>query len=118
MKRTHALLLAALLALTFAVKLTLWIQTPQTFPDSLGYIAPAMRLLDGLGYGSQENGFRTPTYPLFIAAIVAPFNHSDLSSCREARVPACLGEAQKEPGAEANLRAIVAVQIVLGMLTI
>ena len=118
MKRTHALLLATLLLLNVAVKLTLWIQPPQTFPDSLGYIAPAMRLLDGLGYGSQENGFRTPTYPLFIAAIVAPFNHSDLSSCREARVPACLGEAQKEPGAEANLRAIVAVQIVLGAVTI
>lgn len=116
--RIHVVLLAVLLLLNVAVKMTLWIQTPQTFPDSLGYVAPALRLLDGLGYGSQENGFRTPTYPLFIAAIVAPFSHDDLSSCREARIPACLGEAQKEPGAEANLRAIVAAQIVLGLLTI
>ncbi|HEX9076656.1 MAG TPA: glycosyltransferase family 39 protein, partial [Anaerolineae bacterium] len=72
----------------------------------------------GLGYGSQENGFRTPTYPLFIAAILLPFKHADLSSCREARVPACLGEAQQEPSAQANLRAIVAVQILFGTLTI
>jgi hypothetical protein len=116
--RTHAILLAALVALNVAVKITLWAQPPQTFPDSLGYIAPAMRVLDGLGYGSQENGFRTPTYPLFIAAIVAPFNHSDLSGCREARVPACLGEAQKEPSGQVDLRAVVTVQIVLGLLTI
>ncbi len=116
--RTHAILLAALVVLNVAVKITLWTQPPQTFPDSLGYIAPAMRLLDGLGYGSQENGFRTPTYPLFIAAIVFPFNHSDLSGCREARVPACLGEAQKEPSGQVDLHAVVTVQIVLGLLTI
>ncbi len=116
--RTHAALLGLLVLLNVAVKITLWVQPSQTFPDSLGYIAPAMRLLDGLGYGSQENGFRTPTYPLFIAAILLPFNHADLSSCREARVPACLGEAQQEPGAQANLRAIVAVQVLLGTLTI
>lgn len=116
--RTHAVLLGLLVFLNVAVKITLWVQPPQTFPDSLGYIAPAMRLLDGLGYGSQENGFRTPTYPLFIAAILLPYNHADLSSCREARVPACLGEAQQEPGAQANLRAIVAVQVLLGTLTI
>ncbi len=53
-----------------------------------------MRLLDGLGYGSQDNGYRTPTYPLFLAAIVPPLPHAELSECREARVPACLGEAQ------------------------
>lgn len=116
--RTDALWLLAVLALNVAVKYSLWQQPPQTFTDSLGYIAPAMRLLDGLGYGTQENAFRPPTYPLFIAAIVAPFSHTDLSSCREARVPACLGEAQKEPGAAANLRAVVAVQIVLGILTL
>ncbi len=113
--RTHALFIAALLALNLLVKWTLWVQTPQTFPDSLGYIAPAMRLLDGLGYGTQENGFRTPTYPLFIAAMVAPFEHSDLSGCREARVPACLGEAQQSPGAQVNLRAVAIAQIILGM---
>ncbi len=116
--RTHILLILALLALNAAVKLTLWTQTPQTFPDSLGYIAPALRVLDGLGYGTQENGFRTPTYPLFVAALVLPFNHADLAACREARVPACLGEAQQLPGAEANLRTIVAAQIVLGALVI
>jgi hypothetical protein len=116
--QTHAILLAALLALNIAVKYTLWIQPPQTFPDSGGYLVPAMRLLDGLGYGAQENGFRTPTYPLFIAAILLPFNHADLSSCREARVPACLGEAQQTPGGLANLQAIVVAQIVLGALTI
>ncbi|MGE5262168.1 MAG: phospholipid carrier-dependent glycosyltransferase, partial [Acidobacteriota bacterium] len=116
--RAHAALLGLLVLLNVAVKITLWVQPPQTFPDSLGYIAPAMRLLDGLGYGSQENGFRTPTYPLFIATILLPFNHADLSGCREARVPACLGEAQQEPGAQANLRAIAAVQVLLGTLTI
>lgn len=115
--RTHAILLAALLALNVAVKVTLWAQTPQTFPDSLGYIAPAMRLLDGLGYGNQENGYRPPAYPLLIAALVLPLDHKDLSGCREARVPACLGEAQQEPGAQANLRAVVAAQILLGILT-
>ncbi len=113
--RTHAFLIAALLTLNLLVKWTLWIQTPQTFPDSLGYIAPAMRLLDGLGYGNQENGFRTPTYPLFIAAVVAPFEHGDLSGCREARVAACLGEAQQTPGAQGNLRAVATVQIALGI---
>lgn len=112
---THAILLAALLALNVAVKYTLWIQTPQTFPDSVGYTAPAMSLLDGLGYGAQVNGFRPPTYPLFIAAILLPFDHTDLSSCRHARDPACLGEAQHAPGAQRNLQAIVFVQILLGM---
>ncbi len=115
--RTHLFLILALIALNILVKWTLWAQPPQTFPDSLGYIAPAMRLLDGLGYGSQDNGYRTPTYPLFIAAIVSPFPHAELSECREARVPACLGEAQHTPGGKTDLRAVTIVQIVLGILT-
>ncbi len=117
-RRSVPLLIVALVALNILVKWTLWIQPPQTFPDSLGYIAPAMRLLDGLGYGSQDNGYRTPTYPLFIAAIVWPLPHAELSECREARVPACLGEAQHSPGGAADLRAVTIIQIVLGVLTI
>ncbi len=117
-RRTHLLLIVALVALNILVKWTLWTQPPQTFPDSLGYIAPAMRLLDGLGYGSQDNGYRTPTYPLFIAAIVWPFPHAELSECREARVPACLGEAQHSPGGEVDLRAVTIVQMALSILTI
>ncbi len=117
-RRTHLLVIVALVALNVLVKWTLWTQPPQTFPDSLGYIAPAMRLLDGLGYGSQDNGYRTPTYPLFIAAIVWPFPHAELSECREARVPACLGEAQHSPGGEVDLRAVTIAQMVLGILTI
>ncbi len=115
---THALFIAALLLLNIAIKFTLWAQSPQTFTDSLSYIAPATSLLDGRGYGSQENAYRTPTYPLFLAAILLPFNHTDLASCRQARVPACLGEAQQTPGGLANLRAIALVQIILGALTI
>ncbi len=117
-RQTHLLLILALVALNVLVKWTLWTQPPQTFPDSLGYIAPAMRLLDGLGYGSQDNGYRTPTYPLFIAAIVWPFPHAELSECREARSPACLGEAQHTPGGEVDLRAVTIVQVALGILTI
>lgn len=117
-RRTHVVLLAALLIVNVGVKVSLWVQPPQTFPDSSGYLVPAMSLLDGRGYGVQENGFRTPAYPLFIAALLLPFDHADLSTCRQAREPACLGEAQQTPGGEANLRVIVAAQIVLGMLTI
>jgi hypothetical protein len=117
-RRTHAVFLGALLILNAAIKFPLWVQSPQTFTDSSGYLVPALRLLDRREYGSQENGFRTPTYPLFLAAILAPFNHGELSTCRNAREPACLGGVQDTPGALANLRVIAAVQIVLGMLTL
>lgn len=116
--RTHVLAILALLTINFAVKYSLWSQPPQTFTDSLSYLAPAISLLDGRGYGSQEAGYRTPIYPLFLAAIISPFDHHDLSTCREPRVPACLGDIQTEPSADANLRTITRVQIVLGFATI
>lgn len=114
----HAIALAALVLLNALIKFSLWTEPPQTFTDSLSYIAPATSLLDGRGYGQQEAGYRTPVYPLFLAAIIAPFDHHDLSACREPRVPACLGDIQSEPNADANLRAVVAVQVLLGFLTI
>lgn len=114
----HIIFLAALLLLNALIKFSIWTQPPQTFTDSLSYLAPAISLLDGRGYGSQDAGYRTPVYPLFLAAIIAPFDHHDLSTCREPRVPACLGDIQTEPSADANLRAVTRVQIVLGMLTI
>src|SRR5574341_692605 len=100
-----ALPLAALILLNVLIKYSLWTQPPQTFTDSLSYLAPATSLLDGRGYGSQENGYRTPVYPLFLAAILAPFDHHELSQCREPRVPACLGDIQYDPGPLTNLRA-------------
>jgi hypothetical protein len=115
---THAIFVAVLLLFNIAIKYTLWAQPPQTFTDSLSYLAPATSLLDGRGYGSQENGYRTPVYPLFLAAILAPFDHHELSECREPRVPACLGDIQYDPGPLANLRSIVLVQIILGALCI
>lgn len=114
----HAFALAALLLLNALVKFSVWTQPPQTFTDSLSYIAPAISLLDGRGYGAQETGYRTPVYPLFLAAILAPFDHHDLSTCRDPRVPACLGDIQTESSADANLRAVVTIQIILGFLTI
>ncbi len=116
--RTHAVFIAALLLLNIAIKYSLWTQPPQTFTDSLSYLAPAISMLDGRGYGSQETDYRTPVYPLFLAAILAPFDHRELSQCREPRVPACLGDIQYAPGPLANLRAIAFVQIILGALTI
>ncbi len=114
----HALALAALLLFDITIKYSLWMQPPQTFTDSLSYLAPAIGLLDDFDYGAQENAYRTPTYPIFLAAVLAPLDHHDLSQCREARVPACLGDVQTEPNADANLRAVVLVQIILGTLTI
>ncbi len=116
--RNHTIPLAALLLLNIVIKYSLWTQPPQTFTDSLSYLAPATSLLDGRGFGSQENAYRTPVYPLFLAAILLPFDHRELSQCREARVPACLGDIQYDSGPLANLRAIALVQIVLGALTI
>lgn len=114
----HALAIALLLLLNIVIKYSLWTQPPQTFTDSLSYLAPATSLLDGRGYGTQENGYRTPVYPLLLAAILAPFDHHELSQCREPRVPACLGDIQNDPGPLANLRAIAWIQVVLGALVI
>ena len=69
--RTHAVFIAALLLLNIVIKYSLWTQPPQAFTDSLTYLAPATSLLDGRGYGTQENGYRTPVYPLLLAAILA-----------------------------------------------
>jgi len=116
--RAHLFALAALIALNALIKFSLWTQPPQTFTDSLSYLAPAISLLDRRGYGSQENAYRTPIYPLFLAAIISPLDHHDLSTCREPRVPACLGDIQSEPSTDANLRAVTRAQIILGFATI
>lgn len=99
------------------VKLPIWQLRPQVFSDSPGYLVPAVSLLAGRGYGVQENGFRSPTYPLFLALILAPFDRTNLSACRDAHRPVCIDQAAKSQDGALGLRAIVAAQVILGLLT-
>ncbi|MGE5138425.1 MAG: hypothetical protein ACM3JD_03095 [Rudaea sp.] len=108
--------LALLLAASLLIKFLIWQQPPQLFNDSTGYLVPAVGLLDGRGYGAQQNGFRAPTYPLFLAAVIAPLDHSMFSRCRDAHRTACLAAPSRTPGGRLALRAITAVQASLGLL--
>lgn len=112
----HAIVFGVLIWLSFGVKLAVWQLRPQVFADSPGYMVPAVSLLDERGYGSQENGFRTPTYPLFLALVLAPLDHTHLSECRDAHRAVCIGQAGDTPDGMTNLRIIVLVQIMLGLL--
>lgn len=112
---TFRLAIGSLLFFSVLTRWSIWQQPIQIFRDSPGYLVPAMSLLDGHGYGVQENGFRTPTYPLFLALIVAPFDHTSLSGCHNAHDAVCLERAASDPGDAKALRAIVLVQIVIGL---
>lgn len=107
----------ALVALSAIVKAPVWQLRPQVFSDSPGYLVPAVSLLDGRGYGSQENGFRSPTYPLVLALVLAPFDHSHLSECRDAHRPVCIDRAARTPDGDFALRVIVLTQVFLGFVT-
>jgi hypothetical protein len=106
-----------LVALSVAVKAPVWELQPQVFSDSAGYLVPAVSMLDGHGYGAQENGFRGPTYPLFLGLVLAPFDRTELSKCRDAHRPTCLDSAAKTGNGEFEFQAIVVVQILFGFLT-
>lgn len=113
----HTLLLGALIWLSFGVKFAAWESRPQVFSDSPGYLVPALSLLNGRGYGAQENGFRTPTYPLFLALVLAPWDDAHLSECRDAHRAVCIAQAQETPDGAMDLRMVVLAQVGLGLLT-
>jgi hypothetical protein len=106
-----------LIALSVGIKSPIWQLHPQVFADSPGYLVPALSLLDGRGYGVQENGFRAPTYPLLLALVLTPINRTRLSECRDAHDPNCVGEAAKTADGLSALQAIVVSQILLGVIT-
>ncbi len=113
----HILAFGLLIAVSILIKSASWQLTPQVFNDTAGYIVPAFSLLDGRGYGAQENGFRTPTYPLFLATILSTVNRTPLTECQDAHRPVCIGKAGQTAEGHTALTLIVAVQIGLGFLT-
>jgi hypothetical protein len=94
-----------------------WQLHPQVFSDSAGYVVPAVNMLEGRGYGEQENGFRSPTYPVVLALVLSPLGPTGLSKCRDAHRPTCLDSAAKTADGEVAFRAIVVAQILLGIVT-
>ncbi|MGB8643847.1 MAG: hypothetical protein WCF84_01295 [Anaerolineae bacterium] len=110
----HLLAVLLLLALNAAVKLPVWELHPQIFSDSAGYIVPALSLVSGRGYGVQQDGFRTPTYPLFLALVLLPSDTTHLATCQDAHRPACLGSAAQSHDGAAAIQVIAIVQILLG----
>lgn len=120
--RFHALALSAhliglvLLLLTFvAINGPVWQLEPQIFNDSPSYLAPAISLLTGKGYPLQEDGFRQPTFPLYLAMLLAPLERTHLSKCTDAHRTVCIGNAAKFADGAAALRVIVAANILLGV---
>ncbi len=111
----NGLAVAILLLLSILVKLPIWQLPPQVFNDSPGYLVPALGLLSGRGYGAQENAFRTPTYPLILAALIAPFDRSHLSTCQNAHDTVCIGKAAATPDGRFDLDVIVVAQALLGL---
>jgi hypothetical protein len=105
-----------LIALSVSFKAAVWQLHPQLFSDSPGYLVPAASLLDGRGYGVQENGFRSPTYPILLALVLGPLDRTHLSNCRDAHRPVCLQNAAKTTDGEFALQAIVVTQILIGFL--
>lgn len=112
----HGLPLALLLAASMIVKMASWQLIPQIFNDTAGYMVPAISLLDGRGYGVQENGFRTPTYPLFLALILSTQDREPFNNCQDAHRAVCIGRAQQTLQGGHAINVIVAVQIALGLI--
>src|SRR5438093_12328704 len=86
----HVIVVLLLLASSILLKYTIWQQPPQIFNDSPGYLVPAASLLNGHGYGIQQDGFRTPTYPLFLALVLAPFDRASFATCTDAHSAPCI----------------------------
>lgn len=78
---------------------------------------PALGLVERRGYGVQENGFRTPTYPVMLALLLAPLDRTHLAACRDAHRPTCIDNAAKTTDGGNDLDAIVAAQIFIGTLS-
>ena len=80
MKRNETVILAAVLALAFGLRLLvallppLWNANAPLDPDSADYIALAKGLVDSFSYGSSqfEGLNRMPGYPLFLAIAMVP----------------------------------------------
>ena len=80
-------------------------------------MVPALNLLAGRGYGVQENGFRTPTYPLFLAVLLARLDRTPFSECTDAHRAVCIGNGAKQPNGFFALRVFVVANIILGVAT-
>lgn len=78
-------------------------------------MVPALSLLAGRGYGTQENGFRSPTYPLFLALVLSPLERSSFDTCTDAHRAVCIGNGAKDSNGFLALRVIEAVNILLGI---
>lgn len=114
---TRWLAFILLVVSSLVVKTPVWQLHPQIFTDTAGYVVPALSLLDGRGYGAQENAIRPPTYPVFLAAVLATVDRSKLSECRDARRAVCIDRASKSGGGALALSYVVLAQIALGLLT-
>lgn len=112
--RIHLAIIALILLGSIGVKSSIWRLSPQIFSDSSGYLVPAIHVLAGRGYGIQQDGFRAPTYPLFIAALLAPLDRTHLNDCTNAHRPACIGDAANYPDGQFALRIIVLAQVLSG----
>lgn len=110
----HLILIACLLIASIWIKYSVWQLHPQIFNDSPSYLVPALRLLGGQGYGTQEDGFRQPTFPLYLAILLAPLDRTHLSECTDAHRAACLGRAAQFPDGQLGLRVIATANILLG----
>ncbi len=111
----HLALLALLVFGAMLIKNPVWELEPQIFNDSPGYLVPALNLLAGRGYGVQQDGFRQPTFPLYLALLLAPLDRSHLTDCTDAHRAVCIGDAAKFPDGELALRVIVTANLILGI---
>lgn len=78
--RRHATPAFLLLAAAVSLRVPIWAQGPQLYPDSPSYLGPALGLVDGVGYGAGGYGYRTPTYPLFLALIFKVFGRENFGA--------------------------------------
>lgn len=111
----HLIGLVLLLIGFVAVNGPVWQLEPQIFNDSPSYLVPTISLLAGKGYPLQEDGFRQPTFPLYLAILLAPFTRTHLNDCTDAHRVVCIGDAAKFSDGAQALRVIVAANILLGV---
>jgi|GEM_PF-3551043 hypothetical protein len=113
-RAAHVLALGLLLICAITLKTSIWELRPQIFNDSPSYLVPAISLLAGRGYGVQEDGFRTPTFPLYLATLIAPFDRTHLNACTDAHRAVCIGRAADFSDGQVILAVIVLANILLG----